>query len=209
VASRFYDELFSAVKDYVTENYGDIGLRLYRVQNIGDIELWDIQVKYVSVYDLPDMKIEFDVGVAAELEVSDASFFYDESETCMPWFILKCSGDLACNLDDFKISSVSLYTSKNKMAKPMSDSLVPIIYSEQLEDAAADFLRRHYPEALETPMAVEPEKLAKNMGLRVEMREITEDFSVFGQVYFHDCDAEFYDIKSDKMVKTHVNARVI
>jgi hypothetical protein len=38
---------------------------------------------------------------------------------------------LACNLDDFTISSVTEYTSKNKQPKPMSDSLVPIIYKEQ------------------------------------------------------------------------------
>lgn len=105
--------------------------------------------------------------------------------------MLKCSGDLDCNLDDFKISSVSLYTSKNKQAKPMSHSLVTIILKEQLEFVATHFLHRHYPEALKTPMAIEPQKLANNMGLNVIMKNISKDFSVFGQIYFHDCDTEF------------------
>ncbi|MBV4421060.1 helix-turn-helix domain-containing protein [Clostridium tyrobutyricum] len=209
VADRFYNEVFVAIQSYTTDNYDDLDLRLYRVQNIGGIELSDIEVKFVSVNDLPDMKIEFDVAVEAELEVRESDYHYDESENCRQWFMLKCSGDLDCNLDDFIISSVTEYTSKNKQLKPMSDSLVPIINREQLESVAADFLRRHYPEALKTPMAVEPQVLAENMGLTVEMREITKDFSVFGQIYFHDCDAEFYDKDSDEMLQTHVDASTI
>ena len=78
-----------------------------------------------------------------------------------------------------------------------------------LEAVATDFLRRHYPEALKTPMAVEPQQLAKNMGLNVIVKNITKDFSVFGQIYFHDCEAELYDEDSDEMVKTNVDARTI
>lgn len=209
VANRFYNELFAAIQNYVTENNDNLELRLYRIKNIGGIELSDIEVKFVSVCDLPDMKIEFDVALEAELEVRESDYHYDETEMRRQWFMLKCIGDLDSNLDDFKISSVNIYASKNKQAKPMSDSLVPLIQSEELEAVATDFLRRHYPEALKTPMAVEPQQLAKNMGLTVEMREITKDFSVFGQIYFHDCDAEFYDEDSDEVVKTNVNARTI
>lgn len=209
VADRFYNEIFVAIQSYTADNYDDLDLRLYRVRNIGGIELSDIEVKFISVNDLPDMKIEFDVAVEAELEVREADYHYDESEFCKQWFMLKCSGDLNCNLDDFTISSVTEYTSKNRQPKPMSDSLVPIINKEQLESVAIDFLRRYYPEALKKPMAVEPQVLAEKMGLVVEMREITKDFSVFGQIYFHDCDAEFYDEDSDEMVQTHVDARTI
>lgn len=209
VANRFYNELFAAIQNYVIENNDNLDLRLYRVKNIGGIELSDIEVKFVSVSDLPDMKIEFDVAVEAELEVRESDYHYDESEICRQWFIFKCFGDLACNLDDLKISSVNIYTSKNKQAKPMSDSLVPLIQSEELEAVATDFLRRHYPGALKTPMAVEPQKLAMNMGLNVIVKNITKDFSVFGQIYFHDCETELYDEDSDEMVKTNVDARTI
>lgn len=209
VANRFYNELFAAIQNYVTENNDNLDLRLYRVKNIGGIELSDIEVKFVSVSDLPDMKIEFDVAVEAELEVRESDYHYDESEICRQWFMLKCSGDLACNLDDLKISSVNIYTSKNKQAKPMSDSLVPLIQSEELEAVATDFLRRHYPGVLKTPMAVEPQQLAMNMGLNVIVKNITKDFSVFGQIYFHDCETELYDEDSDEMVKTNVDARTI
>ena len=209
VAERFYNEMFATVQSYISDNYDNLDLRLYRVQNIGGIELSDLEVKFVSVNDLPDMKIEFDVAVEAEFEVRESDYHYDESENCRQWFMLECSGDLDCNLDNFAISSITEYTSKNKQPKPMSDSLVPIIHKEQLESVATDFLRRHYPEALKTPMAVEPQGLAEKMDLTVEMREITKDFSVFGQIYFHDCDADFYDEDSDEMVQTRVSGRTI
>jgi hypothetical protein len=107
VADRFYNEVFAAIQSYTTDNYDDLDLRLYRVRNIGGIELSDIEVKFVSVNDLPGMKIEFDVVVEAELEVRESDYHYDESENCRQWFMLTCSGDLACNLDDFTISSVT------------------------------------------------------------------------------------------------------
>ena len=77
------------------------------------------------------------------------------------------------------------------MPNPLSDALVPIIYKEQLEATANDFLGRYYPEALKTPMAIDPTKLAKEMGLTIDVRNITKDLSIFGQVYFHDTEAEF------------------
>lgn len=209
VADRFGNELYAAIEGYSSENYNDLNLRLYKVRNIGGVELSDIEVKFVSVNDLPGMKIEFDVVVEAELEVRESDYHYDESENCSQWFMLKCTGDLDKKLDDFAISAITEYTNKNKQPKPMSDSLVPIFNRDQLESVATDFLRRNYPEALKTPIAVEPQVLAEKMGLTVEMREITKDFSVFGQIYFHDCDAELYDEDFDEMVQTSVSARTI
>ncbi len=88
VADRFYNELFAAIQSYTAENYQDLDLRLYRVRTIGGIELSDIEVKFVSINDLPDMKIEFDVAVEAELEARESDYHYDESETCKQWFML-------------------------------------------------------------------------------------------------------------------------
>ncbi|SFS08733.1 ImmA/IrrE family metallo-endopeptidase [Anaeromicropila populeti] len=209
VVDRFYNELFVAIQSFTAANYEDLDLRLYRVRNIGSIELSDIEAKFVSVNDLPDMKIEFDVAVEAELEVREADYHYDESEFCKQWFMLKCTGDLDCNLDDLIIFSVTKYVSKNKQPKPMSDFLVPFINKEQLEDEATEFLRKYYPEALKKPMAIEPDKLAKRMGLDIKIQRITEDFSVFGQIFFFDKTTELYDSNSCSMVQTDVLGKTI
>ncbi|MEW8994432.1 transcriptional regulator [Clostridium sp.] len=209
VANRFYDELYATVESYIEKNRENLDLHLWRVRNVGEVSLSDLEVKSVSVNDLSAMKIEFDVILDAEIEVAEGDYHYDDSDLCHQWFLLRCSGNLDCNLNDFEITGINIYNQKNKLTNPLSDSLVPYINKDDLESFANDFLQRHYPEALKTPMAVEPQKLAKNMGLTVEMREITKDFSVFGQIYFHNSNAEFYDEDSDEMVKVHVNARTI
>ena len=73
VAERFYNEMFATVQSYISDNYDNLDLRLYRVQNIGGIELSDVEVKFVSVNDLPDMKIEFDVAIEAGFEVRESN----------------------------------------------------------------------------------------------------------------------------------------
>lgn len=209
VGERFENELFNSIQSYIDENYDNLDLQLYSVRNIGCIELSSIQVVSVTVNDLPDMRISFDIVVIADLEVHDSNYRYDETEYCNQWFMLQCSGDLDCNLNDFTISNISEYSSKNKQVRPLSDSLVPIISKDQLESVATDFLQRHYPEALKFPMAIEPQVLAEKMGLTIQVKEITKDLSVFGQIYFHSCDTELYDKTSDKLVQVKVDARTI
>jgi hypothetical protein len=47
-------------------------------------------------------------------------------------------------------------------------------------------LKRYYPEALIAPTPVNPRVLAERMGLELHEQEITEDGTVFGQIYFRD-----------------------
>jgi hypothetical protein len=61
VASRFYNEFYSAIEEYIGEKPDNLDLKLRKVRNIGNVSLADLEVKWVSVNDLPDMKIEFDV----------------------------------------------------------------------------------------------------------------------------------------------------
>ncbi|MEG0736310.1 MAG: hypothetical protein RR441_05545 [Longicatena sp.] len=201
VAKQFYNELYGAIDNYLQENKDDLDLRLYRVNNIDTITLADITVKFVDVSDLPGMAIEFDVAVEAQIEVHERDYHYDETEECQQWLMMHCSGDLDCKLKDFAISSLDIYNSKNKQAKPMSDALVPIIYKDQLEKEAENFLRRNYKKALLEPIWVDPMELATSMGLTVRMTYITKDGSVFGRCYFADCETELYDKESDSKVK--------
>lgn len=209
VANRFHDEMYECIQSYITENCKSLDSDLQNVKNIGDAVLSDIEVISVYINDLPEMRIEFNTLVATEVEVRESNYRYDESDNCDLWFMLECAGDLESNLDDFIISSITEYTSKNEQPKPMSDALVPIIKKEELESVATDFLSRHYPEALITPMAINPKELAEKMGLTVEMKNITKDFSIFGQLYFRECYADFYDEENDEMIQIYVRGRSI
>ena len=209
VADRFYNELFAAINDYAETNPDNLNLRLYQVNKIGGIELSDITVKFVSVNDLPGAKIEFEVVIDAEFNVREADYHYDTDEFSSQWFMLKCRGDLECGLDDFQITGISIYNGKNRQPKPMSDALVPIISKDNLEAVATDFLKRNYPKALLQPMAVDPTELAKSMGLTVKLKRITEDCSIFGQIFFQDSTTEIYDEKLCQSVEEEVSAKTI
>lgn len=174
VADRFYNELFAAIKDYAEENGEDLDLRLYQIRNISSMELSDIDVKFVFVNDLPEMDIEFDVAVEAEFGVCETDYHYDDSEFAKQWFMLKCSGNLEDSLNVFTISSITIYSGKNKLLNPLSDFLVPIMRKLDLEVAATDFLKRNYPKVLLEPMAIESQKLAENMGLEVHIQKFLD-----------------------------------
>lgn len=62
---------------------------------------------------------------------------------------------------------------------------VPHISKASFDEEASAFLSSYYPEALEAPMAVPIEEIAKNkLGLLVVEKRLTEDFSVLGQMCF-------------------------
>ena len=176
--------MFAAINDYAETNSDNLNLRLYKVNKIGGIELLGITVKFVSVNDLPGSVFEFEVAIDAEFDVREADYHYDTDEFTSQWFMLKCRGDLECGLDEFQITDISIYIGKNRQPKPMSDALVPIISKDNLEAVATDFLKRNYPKDLLQPMAVDPSELAKSMGLTVKLKRITEDCSIFGQIFF-------------------------
>ena len=187
IADRFYDGLFRCVQNHVKDaDVSELGLRSRSVQDFHEVELTEIEVKSVSVGDLPDMAIAFDVVVDAEFSVKEVARHYDIEDTCHQWFKLKCKGDLDNNLDDFIIEEIEIYDRKSAHAQPMSDSLVPILYKEQLDDVATDFLRRYYPEALSAPIPIVPGILAERMGLKIYVQEITAEGMTFGQMFFYD-----------------------
>ena len=184
IGSRFYDQFFNAIKSYVIQNRRNIELSSRTVSSPDYAEFSDFTIKSVGIDDRDGMEVAFDVLVEAEVYVKEHHRHHDVDEnTCFPWFILSCTADLSRNMDDLCIHRVEQYSQRNKQNKPLSDSLVPISYKIDLDKIATEFLRKHYPEALRTPMPVDPMVLADRLGLSVVTQELTEDFSVFGQIF--------------------------
>ena len=206
ITNRFYDELYAAIAGFLEDRADKLRFSSCWVRFLDSAELSDIEVKQVYVSNRPDMKIAFDVIVEAQIEISETDRNNDRYDDKCLWFRISCTGDLACNLDDFEIQDIHEYVPGRKQVDPMSDSLVPIIGKDQLEKEATAFLKRNYPEALKTPMAINPTDLAQRMGLAVSLKHITSDFSVFGLVHFHDCDTEYYDPEIGSYVQTFVSA---
>lgn len=213
VSKRFDIEIFNSIASYIEEvgrdDFDSLGLRLRRIHQVGDFELAETKVLHIDTYDLPESEIGFDIRVEAQIEVHEGDYHYDEVEWPQQWFVLRCTGDLERDLDDFSVNDIEIYNSNDQYKKKLYDSLVPVINKSDYEYAAEDFLRRNYKKALVDVGYVDPMEVAKSMGLNVIIRSITEDCSIFGQVYFHDCDTELYNDKIGKNETAHIPARTI
>lgn len=209
IFSRFYNRIFSVLKNYVFLERKKLGLKSSVVFDISFVELSDFSIKTIRVNDSPSSKIEFEIIIQAEIEVAGAGRYDHEHDLLFPWFSLICRADLSKNLDDFYVVCTTTFTSKQKYGKPMSDTLIPYLFADKGEEVATDFLKRYYPEALKNPLALDTTLLAKRMGLKIEVKEITKDFSIFGKIIFADCDSEVYDSTSDKHLREHFSAGTI
>jgi len=215
VAKTFDNQFWAVAEEYLRENFDALDIELYRVHKAGVSEITDVQVEHVWVDNLPEMKIQFDVAVSVIFEIPEADYHYDDSEEKKIWIMVRCRGDLTCNLQDFEIYDVSGYNGKNLAENPMDDSLVPYIPHEKLDTVATAFLKEYYPEALkitlhgQPPIWVDPNVLAERLGLTIKTQRIREAASVFGQLYFVDTDAEMYDANTECNVPVHIDSKTI
>jgi len=215
VAKTFDNQFWAAAETYLDENIESLDIELYRIRKAGEPEIADVKVEHVWVDDLPEMKIQFDVALSVTFEIPEADYHYDDSEEKTIWLMVRCSGDIGCNLEDFNIFEVSSYTGKNRAKNPLDDSLVPYIPYEKLDEVATAFLEEYYPEALkitqygQDPIWVDPNILTERLGLTIKNQRIREDSSVFGQIYFVDTEAEMYDSKIQSNVTMQIEGKTI
>lgn len=190
----FYDDIFNELSKYVEDNPDKMDSSSHCVESPDEATLSDFQVKLVDITDSEDNEIRFDVVVSAEIEIAETVKRNRETDGIEQWFRISCSAELEDGLQNFTISDIHVYNKyRNNKRNHLSEYLVPIIYKEQLDDVAEEFLAKYYPEALKEPMAVPTREVAKRMGLNIQEVPITKTCSVFGQTYFSDCEMKYYD----------------
>ena len=87
----------------------------------------------------------------------------------------------------------------------LSKNLIPIIAKEQFDEIATEFLKQFYPEALYEPMKIPIEKIASDeMNLLVKHVRISEDLSIYGQIFFSDGKTEIYEPDTDEFISIMV-----
>lgn len=202
VQDTFYNRICTEAKSFVRNNASDLDLNIGKLHRFGDVEIDDIKVEHVWIHSLPGTRIGFEVAVSVDLVVYDGNHHYDNDQESLPWLLMKCEGDLAQGLKDFKIFSTEKYNGRGRHKDRLDDALVPVISRENLEQHARFFLEKNYRKALLQPMAIDPIELATGMGLTVKQVRITKDGSIFGQSYFKECETEVYDEQQDKMVNS-------
>ena len=73
------------------------------------------------------------------------------------------------------------------------NNLIPFIPPSEYDRVAEQFLEEYCPEALKRPMAVPIEKIAADMGLKVQYVCLSEEADIYGATIFTDGALEIYD----------------
>ena len=210
VANRFENELYERAKSYILANRMQPEFTTRKIEHPSSTEVDSIRVMGTEINDLPKGQIEFIVTVEVVLYLYQKGSRWDNEDECYPWLKIRCSADLDCNMDDFQIHSVWIADKGKGAPHPLDDALVPYMGKDQYDEEARQFLKRNnYTEVLLEPKALDPMVLAERMGIKVLTRTITVDFSVFGQIFFEECEAEFYDFKTGSVYKEVVSGKTI
>lgn len=209
---RFYNIIYKRIFGFFKGNKELIQARLNDSINY-ITEIQDIDLDFINVWiDNKDgSRIDFDIAISVDLSVTARYGKYrdiDEFYANNIWITIYCTGDIEKKLSDLKIIGIEEFN-KSKPKKPLSGHMVPIISSNEYNKYANDILEKYYPDVLKSPMNVDVDELAKRMGLKVINHSITEDGSLFGQIFFKDTKVKLYDRKTKSMKKYRVAANTI
>jgi len=149
ILNMFYNELYDELSAYIEDNPDKLESSSYHVQSPDEAALSDFEIIMIDITDSPGNAILFDVIVSAEVEIAETVRRNRETDGIEQWFRISCRADLDDEIQNFCISSISLYNKyREHKTGRLSEYLVPIIEKEQFDDVATEFLREYCPEAL-------------------------------------------------------------
>ena len=95
------------------------------------------------------------------------------------------------SLNNIRFNGIDIYNT-SRCQHSIDGSLVPYISKKDYDKVANEFLTKFYPEAF-NGKTIDPCLIAGRMGLKTIKRRIKEDGSVFGQSFFMNAKAKFYN----------------
>jgi len=206
----FYDDIFNELSDFIEEHPDVLESKSYIVEEPDEATLIDMEAIKIDISNSQGNEILLDLIVAAEIEIAETVRRNRDIDSLEQWFRISCRADLEDGLNNFEINHITTYTKQRVSNNYMlSDQLIPIIHKDELDDIAEKFLKKYYPEALEKPMDISPDELARRMGLKVKYINITKSCTTFGQIFFSDCKTQYFDRESNEYKQIEVEKGTI
>ena len=160
--------------------------------------LEDMILEYTKNIRIDEDSLLFDAVVSCTINLTEDTYKGTASHETSQWLVLSCVAVVTDKLESVTVMNISGYTSgqpRKTDGHAVSKNIVPILYKKDLDDETTSFLQHYFPEALEKPMAVAIADIARGMGLEIiQGNRITDDFSVFGEIYFTAGKATIYDL---------------
>ena len=193
-----YRPMWEAAYTYIAEHPYALNLSYSRIQNPDSAMLEDMILEYTKNIRIDEDSLLFDAVVSCTINLTEDTYKGTASHETSQWLVLSCVAVVTDKLESVTVMNISGHTSgqpRKTDGHAVSKNIVPILYKKDLDDEATTFLQHYFPEALEKPMAVPIADIAKGMGLEIiQGNRITDDFSVFGEIYFNAGKATIYDL---------------
>lgn len=187
----YYDNFHGRLKNYIYQNKDRMNLSSFSVPDPSYAGLDDFHVMGVSFHESDNDRIDFQVTVQADIEISGKSRRDYDSDMVDRWFSVSCSAILRDGIRNFSIRDISEYSSERfKAEDALTKYLVPYVYAKDLDKHAEKFLQKYCPQALETPMPLPIMEIIDKMGLTVFYAPLSD--GIFGQTYFNTATVEIY-----------------
>lgn len=195
-----FQPIWKAVNEYIGVHPTALNLSMSRIQYPDTAMLLDMLLEYATHIRIDEDSLFFDAIMSCTIELTQFDEYRgDMSGETSQWLIASCEAVITDKLESLKVSSVKPWSkgaSSSSTGVAASKSIVPIIYRKDLDKEATAFLEKYYPEALEEPLRVPIEDIAKEkLGLNViQGYRITDDFTIFGQICFSPGTVKIYDL---------------
>ena len=187
----YYDDFHSRLKSYIYQNKGRMNLSSYSVPDPSYVKLDDFHVMGITFHESENDRIDFQVTVQADIEISGRSRRDYDSDMVDRWFSISCSATLRNGLHNFRINGISEYSNERfKAEDALTKFLVPYVYAKDLDKHAEKFLEKYCPHALESLITLPIKDTINNMGLAVFYAPLTD--GIFGQTYFNTATVDTY-----------------
>lgn len=197
-----------AANRYISEHPYVLNLSYSRIHN-PDYAIENMNLKFVKNIRIDEDKLLFSAIVSCTINLTEETMSVTAMNEICQCLDISCVAVVTDKLESISITNISEYTSGHSEktdSQAISKNIVPILYKKDLDDEASSFLQKYFPEALNKPMAVPIANIAKNMGLEIiQGNRLTDDFSIFGEIYFTAGKVTVYD--PFKVSSTTINVK--
>ncbi|BDD38069.1 hypothetical protein [Streptococcus ruminantium] len=190
IKEHYHEELEKVGESYLVKHAGELGIDI-------DFPTCDFKVEYSKVqYVYAGLKHDEQIDIDVILDVYAKNSWLDEyfgyySSQHNQWLRISCTALVEDGLKHFTIHNVTPYQrgTNSVFEHKLDDSLLPYLrdtFEKETEKIAEGILNKYFPNFLNEAQAINPCEFASLLGLTIEYRKITEDFSVYGRIYFED-----------------------
>lgn len=185
IEEKYLDKISHKLNNYIYDYKDKIFFKSKTINYIDQVFLADAYFKKFYIYSYQSNYIWMNIIIETEICIRESSKGDYIEDKVFPWFLVKCKCQFNGKISNFEIVDLEQYEGTNREENSLTDSLIPYIKKEQMDDVATCILQKVYPEALNGE-AVDAFVFANRLKLDVLEVNFTNP-NIIGKIYFAEC----------------------